>query len=329
MTKYYIYPTYNPSRDKSGNLYIKYFRDAFIYKGHTLKNRFGKFGIVSCLLNLDAEVFIFHWIDLIPFKRYGKLQLIVFFPTIILLRCLGKKIIWFLHNKRSHTKYSCIVDKCMIFMAIFANKVVVHSKTDGLSFYNQNYGKYGCKAYYIPHPVYNNIIYISNKNSIQWEYIIWGNISKHKSILEFILFTKSSDFFKNKQILICGQCLDLEYDQLITENLPSYIDYYNYFLKESDLIKLILKSRCILFTYQSPSVLSSGALIYSLNFDNIIIGPKIGNFYDLYFKGIIDCYKSFKDIEHINIYNKNNIHYKKDYIRKNTWSSLPSKIDSL
>ena len=77
--KTYIYPTYTPSRDKSGNLYIKYFHDSF-GKSNKFKvvNRCWQIGIASLFFNLDVEIFIIQWIDLIPGKRFGKVQFFIF-----------------------------------------------------------------------------------------------------------------------------------------------------------------------------------------------------------------------------------------------------------
>ena len=61
--KIYIYPTYTPSRDKSGNLYIKYFHDAFRQQGFKLSNNLWQIGIMSLFANLKSDIFIIQWVD--------------------------------------------------------------------------------------------------------------------------------------------------------------------------------------------------------------------------------------------------------------------------
>ena len=86
----YIYPTYNPVRDKSGNLYIKYFHDAFKDQGYVISNNIGRAGIISIFANLSSSIFIINWVDLIPNKRFGKIQFAVFVLGLCLLKMLNK-----------------------------------------------------------------------------------------------------------------------------------------------------------------------------------------------------------------------------------------------
>lgn len=318
--KIYIYPTYTPSRDKSGNLYIKYFHDSFKNIPSIKRlNHFWKIGICSVLFNLSSDLFIIQWIDLIPLKRYGKVQFCIFLFSIKLLSILKKKIIWVLHNKHAHNSNSKLVDIGMSFMAKYSTAVVVHAK-EGISFFDKMFPCYKGKCHYIPHPVYMTKIYESDK--IEWDFIIWGNISRRKNILDFIKFTRHNSFFKDKKILICGKCNDLSYDSLIRKILVSNITYINSFISDEKLIDYIKKSRCILFTYKTSSLLCSGALIYSLNFNKPIIGPNVGNFLD--FKGIVQCYNSFADIPQLVL--KNSPEIICQYIKSNTWDKFPQKI---
>lgn len=322
--KVYIYPTYTPSRDKSGNLYIKYFHDAFEQDSDwNVYNKGWKIGICSILCNLTSDVFIIHWVDLIPSKRFGKIQFILFLGCILLLKLLKKRILWVLHNKQAHKGKSYWVNFGMKFMAMFSNEVITHSQ-EGVSFFNKMYSKYKGKCYYIPHPVYTTEIF--NSEEIKWDYIIWGTITRRKRVLEFLRYANSDIFFIDKKILICGKCQDSEYDKLIRKECKDNITYINDFLSDETLRKYICQSKIILFTYNTESVLSSGALIYSLNFNKMIIGPKAGSFIDL--EGIVACYETFNEISSIkNIKNKD-IAIKK-YIEENTWNQIPQKIQSI
>ena len=99
----------------------------------------------------------------------------------------------------------------------------------------------------------------------------------------------------------------------------------NEFLEEDILRRYISKSKVILFTYSLDSVLSSGALIYSLNFGKKIIGPNGGAFKDMH--SIVDCYDSFDNIaDIIDIDKKVDISIVKEYINNNTWCDLPEKL---
>jgi hypothetical protein len=210
----------------------------------------------------------------------------------------------------------------MAFMAKYSTKIITHSE-EGVSFFNQYYPKYKGKAYYIPHPIYTEQIFTSDE--IVWDYIIWGTITPRKKILEFVQYAIKEPFFQSKKIIICGKCNNTIYDNEIKKHITNNFTYINKFLSDEELSIYIKKSKCILFTYNAESLLSSGALIYSLNYCKPIIGPNAGNFIDL--KNIVTCYKTFDEIPYLKInFDYNHLLY---YIQENTWDKLPDKIITL
>ena len=320
--KIYIYPTFNPIRDTGGNDYIKFFHDSFRNKdGVILENKKWNLGIVSILFNLDADIFIVQWVDKIPFKRLGKIQTIVYFLSMGVLHLLNKKIVWILHNKRAHLRESKLVDAIMDIIAKYSDCVITHSN-DGVSFFKEKYPFYDTnKCQYIPHPVYSSIIY--EEQEILWDYIIWGTIDRRKKIAEFLKAVKHDSSFLKKRILICGNCKDVEYRKEIEENSTPNVTFICKFLSEDELRLYVSRSKIVLFTYNTESVLSSGALIYSLNFCKPIIGPNAGNFKDL--PGIVYCYDSYEDIFKLEI----NCIDKKlvtQFLNSNKWEEFPDKI---
>ena len=320
--KVYIYPTWTPSRDKSGNLYIKFFHDAFEADiQYCVVNRCWKVGIASILMNLDAEAFIIQWVDLIPGKRLGKIQFVFFLMVVSLIKLIGKRLIWVLHNKHAHAGKSRLVVWGMRFMAHMADDVVVHS-TEGITFFDQMFPNEIGKCKYVPHPVYSQEIYLGG--NVKYNYVIWGSIGKHKNVLEFIRFFNQEPFFKDKTLLVCGRCAEQAYHKQIKAEVSRNvnIDYKNAFMDDDELRELICKARIILFTYNPESVLSSGALIYSLNFFKPIIGPRVGNFADM--EGVVTCYDRFEEIPKLEV--RFNEIKAKEYIAENTWETLPSKI---
>lgn len=321
MCTFYIYPTYTPERDKSGNTYIRDFADAFS-NHYKVLNEKGKLGIVSVFFNLKAEYFILHWVDLIITKQKGFLQVILFLIAIRTLKLFRKKIVWVLHNKKPHRVNSKIALYCMRVAARNADVIICHAN-EGKDFVKTIYGiKAGNKVRYVPHPVYSEEIYKSLPE--KWDIVIWGTIAPYKNIVQFLKFVKESPKFKELKILICGFCPDKEYEKEIKEELSASISYENRFLTDEELKQELQSTRSILFTYKLDSVLSSGALVYSLNFNKKIIGPKGGSFEDL--QPIVSCYDSFDELENIDFDEKVNDDYIREYLTKNTWNNLPSKI---
>ena len=70
-------------------------------------------------------------------------------------------------------------------------------------------------------------------------------------------------------------------------------------------------------------MLSSAALIYSLNFAKPIIGPRVGNFADM--NDIVACYDDFSEIPSLKLTDGKAA---LDFIRENTWESFPEKVIS-
>lgn len=323
---YYIYPTYNPKRDKSGNLYIKYFRESFEHSDRVV-NRMNSLGISSVLFNLDANIFIFHWVDLIPYKRLGLIQTLFFIFSLNIIQLKKKKIVWVLHNKMSHKGFNPLVERLMRIMSKSANVVITHS-SEGVLFYNNEFIKPKNQVIsHIPHPIYSQDLLINPKVKIEWDYIIWGGIGPYKRVFEFLSYVKGQVFFKDKKILICGKCSDIDYLNKIKSVLNSNITFINEFVPEEQLRSYILASQCILFTYGSETVLSSGALIYSLNFNKRIIAPRVGNFMDL--GKVVDCFDEFSEIEFIDITKAPDTNILCDYLLSNKWENLSDKIKAL
>lgn len=322
MKSVYIYPTYRPDKDATGNKYIEYFHDAFRHRFY-VRELLSQFGIISLFFNIKSDLFIFHWVETIRFKRFGLVQVFVFVVGVSLLKIFEKKIIWVLHNKRSHKGDSKVAFFCMKFMARSADIIVTHA-TEGLRFIEEKFGEQvRRRAFLIPHPVYSQEIF--SEGQIEWDIIIWGSIERYKNIVPFLEFVKGNKVMQTKRILICGRCKDITYLEEIYSILLDNITLVNEFLEEDILRRYISKSKVILFTYSLDSVLSSGALIYSLNFGKKIIGPNGGAFKDMH--PIVDCYDSFENIaDIIDIDKKVDISIVKEYINNNTWCDLPEKL---
>lgn len=320
--KTFIYPTYDSKRDKSGNLYIDSFRKAFESDPRfKVCNTWARSETLGLLLNLRASLFILHWVDLIPSKPLGWLQTLFFRAGVLLARLRGGKIVWVLHNKEAHDDKSSKPAELMQWMSGKADYVLTHSE-EGVSFFKDRYPQSGARCFYIPHPAYDSSVYKSDCHLL-WDYIIWGTITRRKNVLEFVKFASECKELSHRKIHICGRCSDPVLDKEIRDALPQNITYENAFFTDDELKNRISSASAILFTYDGGSVLSSGALIYSLNFLKPIIGPRVGSFSDL--EGIVSCYDTFADIPSIPL-NRDNASLAEEYLKQNTWESFPDKF---
>ena len=230
--KYYIYPSYNPHKNKSGNKYILYFHEAFKKRSDVLNNR-SNLGVISLFFNLKADIFIFHWIDLIISYRFGCIQTILFWLGLLLLKIKQKKIVLVLHNKKPHQRgkdriniIKIIITNISMYLIARQSYLVITHANEGVTYFKKKYSNIkASKVHFIPHPVYDNNIYQSNH--IKWDYIIWGNISRYKNIVKFLKSIQYDEIILKRKILICGFCNDNEYLNEIYKNLHSNITFIN------------------------------------------------------------------------------------------------------
>lgn len=327
MKKYiYIYPPYSGTKKNPGNPYSKLLHESFQKNDsyYVIGGKQQKHELWKLFIRLNADIYFFSWIESMTAGGiWGKVKFVYFIIFMLILRILQKKVIWILHNKHPHKKKTKITDCAMWLLAHLSTNIITHAQ-EGVEFATNCLGVKESKCHYIPHPVYTSELFPSS--TPKWDYVIWGEVMKRKNILEFIHFFNSHPFFNDKKLLICGRCKNKEYAHAIEKQIGDNITFYNRFIPDEELTTLIGMSRIILFTYHSSSILSSGALIYSLNFCKPIIGPKTGSFAEL--NGIVKCYTSFSNIPYILCDDYNN-KYTIDYIRKNTWSSFPQKVLSI
>ncbi|NJO67965.1 MAG: hypothetical protein HC830_00620 [Bacteroidetes bacterium] len=74
------------------------------------------------------------------------------------------------------------------------------------------------------------------------------------------------------------------------------ISIENRFVNNDELKDLISKARCVLFSYNSDSVLSSGALMDTIGMGGFVIGPYKGAFKDLSKSGRVSTYKNYNQL---------------------------------
>lgn len=323
-TKVYIYPPYKGKILKTGNKYTQLLWNSFeespdfeIVNHRVIKKPFYDF-----IFNIDAKIFIFSWIESYAVSHLRMWKFLYILSFILFLRLLNKKVVWIMHNKHPHLKSTKTTDWAMRTLAKVSKYVITHADEGVKHFEHHLNGRCG-KCVFIPHPVYNDNLFESYP--IKWDYIIWGNISPRKGIVEFLDYVKGDNYFADKKILICGKCGDKHYAQQIEDSCSENIEFINDFISDGQLREYIGSSACILFTYQESSILSSGALVYSLNFCKPIIGPNVGSFSDM--KGIVKCYDSFADIPNISL--DSNTNSVKSYIRNNTWNLFPQKVKAI
>lgn len=318
--KIYFYPI---NKDIKNNTYANHFVDALSKKNDVVNFNAERKLVADLWKYRFADVFILNWPENLAFGNNKLIKAICYALLLLIHRCRGKKIIWIFHNKFPHEGHNTVSKFLMKFNARISTLIVTHSK-EGQDYCRQKYYKKSEIIYY-PHPVYPE--YEVFNESIKYDVIIWGTVKKYKRILEFLQFYNVFNKERNYKLLLCGKCDDPVYVAEINKHLNDNIEYINDLVPYEDLNSYISASENILFTYNDQSVLSSGALIYSLPFKKKIIAPNKGAFKDLSELGCVVTYHEFDQIFEI-IDNRYDINTQNidSYLKEYTWEKFVSVI---
>jgi len=297
LKRAYIYPI--SARDKhlgQYNPYLDDFMDAmekhlvFVNRNHPSNS-----GIFDFLKYIFTVKFVFlNWIENIPERKGGTLQTYFLFVMLSISKWFGIKVIWTMHNKLSHspTKRK---EKEKIFRALLkkTDLILTHASA-GIEFGEQMVPGSDTKIIYFPHPVKDRRLNLESEK--QFDILIWGTISPYKGIHNFLEFLKQNKLEDTYRIHIVGKISDENYAKQINNFSNKKISIENRFIEDKLLADLIRKSKIILFTYSQTSILSSGALMDSVGYGGLVIGPNVGAFGDLKKKGILETYQNFNEL---------------------------------
>lgn len=324
----FLYPKVDYQANESPNPYIHDFELA-IRQHNTISNKgLLKTGVFELFSHLTrSDIYIFHWIENLKNKRFGKIQVLFFVAFLHLSKVLGKKKVFVLHNKYAHdTKKNFWTDLTFHLMMKHGDLILTHSK-EGIAFGKQYFPQYAHKIKYFVHPI-KSPLQPTARTSKQYDLLIWGSIYPYKGILEFLQFIKKQS--PNYKILILGRCFDTAYKKKLEACLTDQIHFEDKFLSIEELAKLAGQTKFILFTYHAKSVLSSGSLMDSIRMGATVLGPECGAFKDLKAYPFIQTYEHFEDIlEKIKSYDqleKGTAEELTAFCKQNNWEAFAQKL---
>ncbi len=241
-----------------------------------------------------TDYLVLNWIEDLPDKKFGRLQVLAFILQIYLLHAIGGKVVWILHNKLSHyPKHLEIKRRLQKLLARKSDYVITHCK-EGLTYLESIEPRFRAKVLVVQHPVKDYPV-IAEKNK-EYDLLIWGSLLKYKGIDKFLEYLYKHQLDEKYRILVIGKTRNDDYAREIERFKNSNITVRNEFVDILKLRHFVALSKFTLFVYEDNSVLSSGALMDSIGFHSNIIGPQKGAFRDLAEVGVINAYEKFEDI---------------------------------
>lgn len=323
----------------SFNPYIRNLVDSLSLYHLIVNNSSDNLGVIDVFKYYsNTNLFLFNWIEDLPDKKAGFLQSILFIAFQSIIRFSNRKLIWIMHNKYSHGNNRKWIKKLLFKRMIkYSDLIITHSQ-EGKHFINREFPKYASKVKYYIHPVKEPFA-ISRKR-IEYDVLVWGTIHPYKGVLEFLEHLNNKLKKDNRiKIILLGYCPDKELLSSIKNHLNDNIIHINRYLDLNEIARYAAKSRVILFTYNSDSVLSSGSLMDSIEMGRKIIGPNKGAFRDLSDYKFIDTYNSYSEAidlirkninDDIDVLNKTEI---EEFCKANSWKifslNLANELNNL
>ncbi len=331
----YMYPIEDPRKSISKNPYIDKLIKSLEDNSCNIVNKehISKFGILDLLLYIGkVDTYYLNWVENLPDKRFGWIQSIVFMFIFFILKLFGKKIVWMMHNKLSHSKKGLFLKIVTNYILVnYADVILTHS-LDGIRFGNI-FLKKSRKIEFIHHPLENKTKNIDHSLDRDIDILIWGSISPYKGIDTFLEYLKNSEVSNQYNIHIVGKITNKELEEKLNRYVTDKIIIENDFVSTQRLEELFNRSKMALFTYAGYSTLSSGALMDTLSYNNYVIGPNVGAFRDLNEEGLIDTFVDFDNlIEKLEngLLNKKLDSGKLDtFIENNSWENFGSWLCKL
>lgn len=334
--KIFLTPMIDESKSPTKNPYISDLIYTLEKNGHEIinKNKFSKIGLFNILFYLRrADAIYFNWIEDLISTRFGFLQTIYVYFSCLLFKLMGKKIIWTLHNRISHSKEDLFIKLInTYFLLNYSNLVITHS-SNGQEFAKQFLKDESKNIKFIHHPLFNNISKFQNKVfDKKYDLLIWGAITPYKGVDKFLEYLKEENLLDRYKICIVGKIKDKELSEKVMKFNSEKITIINEFINDQELENYLNLSKVILFTYTPTNTFASGSLMLSLSYGCNIIGPNVGSFKDLADEKLINTFENYDDLINRIFITLNNEFESKDkfieFIHKNSWEEFGKKFST-
>lgn len=292
----YMYP-YTARNSAVKNPYITNFMDAFAGKiefvNRNSTSAFGLFAILKYIHKID--ILFLNWPEDILEKRGGLLQTFFYFFLIYYLRFKKIKVFLTFHNKESHFKNKSRLKVLIRNFTVRKSDYIITHAREGVSIVERLCKHGNSNIMFYHHPVLPAVKLII-PDSKKYDILIWGMVTPYKGIDHFLEFLRVEKLDQLK-IMIAGKIPDITYRSKILAYGSRQVEIIDQFIPVQQLEEFIAQSRAVLFTYLEYSILSSGALMDTLRYMPLIIGPNYGAFKDLYNEGLIRVYDDYTHLK--------------------------------
>jgi beta-1,4-mannosyltransferase len=299
MKRVFLYPL-NQQAKGSPNPYMENFKSSLTQKAIVVNSAAPNRGVLNLyLFYFKTDIYILNWIEFVEEKKFGWLQAFLFRIFCTITRFSSKKIIWILHNKGSHLKKDKKDKHGGLFSVMMnvSDHIITHSQ-EGVRFVKKMYPFAVEKVSVFTHPILPPFSDGSHKEK-EYDLLIWGALHPYKGVDLFLAHVKSTPSFNTFKILVIGKCFDEVYEKKLRENLSVNVQFFDRTFSLQEISQFASNSKFVLFTYQSETVISSGAFMDTLRMDTQIIGLSHAVFEDFQYLSNVHTYSQFMEIPDI------------------------------
>ena len=239
----------------------------------------------------QCDVVLFNWVENVPDRRGGYIQALLVYLILIGKRAFGLQVAWVLHNKLSHSKSNAWLKSTLVQALARHSDVIITHAREGLDYARELDRRAGEKTFFLHHPVEPFAVAEGARYEPDFDVLIWGSMHRYKGVREFLEQLSDSAARDRLRVLVWGRFADDDYYRECVRVSPARVEIRNEMVPDEALAGAQNAARVILFPYSPQSVLSSGALMTSLNSSAVIVGPDTGSFRDLAREGLVVTYE--------------------------------------
>lgn len=247
----------------------------------------------TVISNWKPDIVHLHWLEplfLVPSENSIKsfLKAVIFIIQIIILRILGIKIVWTVHNLKNHENINLFLDWiCSISVINFSNAIITHCQVAKEEVIEKFSVKNKDKIFVVPHGNYidcyeNKIEKVVARAALGFNdsdivFLFLGLIRPYKGLSELIDTFKELDSEKT-QLVIAGKIYkdSLEMKNLLAQKLANAqnIKLIPGFVPNNQI--QIYMNACDVVVFPYRDILTSGAVLLAMSFGKACIAPRKG-----------------------------------------------------
>lgn len=271
------------------NPYQKQLSEALANSGVEVSGRSSLNGMISERIRKRqwGGVVHLHWLHRFDNSLRDQLRSVLFVTRLAILKILGARLIWTVHNLYHHEVQSKSVDHWVARqVSSKASRIITHSDTARNLVIEEFDVRDDSKVVVVPHGNYidsyrNDVSSLEAKASLglgesSFTFLFLGHIRPYKGVIEMIESYRNCEYNGRCSLVIAGRPLDDSWAHRVrsaSEGDPT-IRLELGFVPDDKVQIYMNAADAVVFPYRQ--ILTSGAVVLAMSFSKCCIAPRIG-----------------------------------------------------